>query len=155
MPSVIILSVAIYYAECRYAECHNDECHYAKCRGPILSSFEDVGSLGEVSPTFNTHSICERNSFCAHSMSCQLYGLNRPLLAVYVGNVATEAWINSLIKSGVLPSIRHFEVFAFAAVSSTLMYLYRPIRSDKVCCKHLMFGKTTRSFQIQIIDLKM
>jgi len=63
MLSVIILSVAIYYAECRYAECHNDECHYAKCRGPILSSFEDVGSLGEVSPTFNTHSISERTSF--------------------------------------------------------------------------------------------
>jgi hypothetical protein len=127
MLSVIILSVAIYYAECRYAECR-----YAKCRGPILSSFKNVGSLGEVSPTFNTHSISERNSFRPHSIYCQLYGLNRPLLAVYVGNVATEAWINSLIKSGVLPSIRHFEVFAFAAVSSTLMYLYRPIRSDKM-----------------------
>ena len=37
---------------------------------------------------------------------CQL----RPLLAVYVGNVATEAWINALIKSGTLPVIPHFEV---------------------------------------------
>ena len=50
---------------------------------------------------------------------------DRPLLAVYVGNVSTEAWINSLIKSGFLPTVPHFEVFTFAVVSSTLMYLYR------------------------------
>ncbi|XP_013107337.2 transmembrane protein 135 [Stomoxys calcitrans] len=63
----------------------------------------------------------------------------RPLLALYVANVATESLWNMAVARGWAKSIPNGQVLIFGASISTLLYLYR-LGLHKTTCKDSLFG---------------